>query len=405
MLPQFLHFIEQCVFRDDPPKDKWLLVFICLCSAIPLLYGVEWIDYVVAIDHCPELFCDFTKHYLPQAQRTLENGGIQNGWFYPPVLALLLTPLTLFSNPTFFWGLINAGSIALMALWVSREMNIRWFCALLLCMCSLPVLHSFKWGQISILLYTLIFWGLKNGLKATSTAIALTGSIKIYPLILSVLLLKKERAQALLILIVAFVFLALVFPMIVLGTDQTILFWTNMFTGAQTVSLIAPKFGGQALWPVLHRYFSSGSHLGLSGSSALIFTVPQALISLIWLALSGIVVVLTARSFNRTKDLVTQAVLVLSATLILLSPSWHHYASCLPFIFATLWKNAQSHPSRFLLITGWLIQAFPAVFMGYDVYFTYSAYGGTFWSMLLIWSASIPLSAKGKNIDKPQLQA
>ena len=73
--------------------------------------------------------------------------------------------------------------------------------------------------------------------------------------------------------------------------------------------------------------------------------------------------------------------LSLSAVLLLLSPSWHHYASCIPFFFAVLWTSNLSSLGRVLLIFGWLIQAIPVLLLGFDVYYSYSAFGGTFWSI------------------------
>ena len=56
------------------------------------------------VDHCPQLGCDFTRHYFPQAEFMSQNlKTFQTGWFYPPLLAIMLQPLVWLSQPLFIW--------------------------------------------------------------------------------------------------------------------------------------------------------------------------------------------------------------------------------------------------------------------------------------------------------------
>ena len=385
----FLSLLDKWLFQADTAQYKRLLGCLCFLSCIPLLYGLNWVDYMQNIDHCPELFCDFYQHYLPQAQMLVQDGGIHHGWFYPPLLALLLIPLAFSSNPLFIWGSIHCLTIGFMALWVSRHLKLRWPFALLLCLCSLPVLHGLKWGQISLILYTLLFWSLSYGPGWYAKAIAFTGAIKIYPLALGGVLIGKGNISLLIKTSLYFILLTFVLPVAILGYEQAALFWAQVFAGSETVTLIAPKFGGQALWPTLFRYFIDGTHIGLNSSSPILIQVSSLLIKSLWFFMCCGVVLLTARSFKRAQDLLFRSVLILSALLLLLSPSWHHYASCIPFLFAVLWRNNLSVSGRVFLICGWLIQAIPVVFLGFDLYYQYSAYGGTFWSLLLTWWAAL----------------
>ena len=66
----------------------WLLLFL-----LPwIVYGGDYPSTLVKeLDHCPQMACDFTRHYLPQAQHMVaEEKTLNAGWFYPPLLGLLL---------------------------------------------------------------------------------------------------------------------------------------------------------------------------------------------------------------------------------------------------------------------------------------------------------------------------
>ena len=70
----------------------WILIFL-----LPiLLHGLDWPSLVVEeVDHCSIALCDFVRHYLPQSQMIRDGQPtIVGGWFYPPLLAMMLVPLT-----------------------------------------------------------------------------------------------------------------------------------------------------------------------------------------------------------------------------------------------------------------------------------------------------------------------
>ncbi|MAA78152.1 MAG: hypothetical protein CL916_02745, partial [Deltaproteobacteria bacterium] len=59
------------------------------------IHGLDWPDIIATqLGHCPKQNCDFLNHYLPQAQKIhLGSTELQEGWFYPPTLAIAIEPL------------------------------------------------------------------------------------------------------------------------------------------------------------------------------------------------------------------------------------------------------------------------------------------------------------------------
>ena len=84
------------------------------------IHGLQWPDVIAAqLGHCPKQNCDFLNHYLPQAQRIHQgNIELQEGWFYPPTLAIGIEPLLIF--PTQWIGSIWTGINLLILLWLIR---------------------------------------------------------------------------------------------------------------------------------------------------------------------------------------------------------------------------------------------------------------------------------------------
>ena len=68
-------------------KEKSVVLGLFFLCFPWLIYGTEYpLLLVTEVDHCPKLACDFTRHYLPQAQHALQGDGLLNsGWFYPPL--------------------------------------------------------------------------------------------------------------------------------------------------------------------------------------------------------------------------------------------------------------------------------------------------------------------------------
>lgn len=70
-------------------------------------------NLVVALDHCRELYCDFTRQYYPTGQEILISGQPSKGYFYSSFFALLLAPF---------------GRMALEPAWRGGRLSNWWAC-------------------------------------------------------------------------------------------------------------------------------------------------------------------------------------------------------------------------------------------------------------------------------------
>ena len=140
-----------------PTNQSLIPILILSLALLPLFFlKGEFIDALfVGIDHCPMLSCDFQRHYLPQVEKlVLKENGFVNGWFYPPLLAILLIPFQALPNPEILWSLFLVGlSVALAYTTHKYSKGVFSLSTVFLLICiSLPVIHCLKWGQISILI-------------------------------------------------------------------------------------------------------------------------------------------------------------------------------------------------------------------------------------------------------------
>jgi len=120
-------------------------------------------------------------------------------YLYPPTLADLMTPLTLFSPLTalHLWWLLNAAALLASALIMASLLGVRHaahrISIVAFCFILLPTLECFRVGQVSILLLLLLIAGiwlyLRGYVQWAGLLFALATAIKLTPLILIVPLL------------------------------------------------------------------------------------------------------------------------------------------------------------------------------------------------------------------------
>lgn len=369
---------------------------------IPIVFwGVDWPHIVVKeLDHCDVAMCDFVRHYIPQAHHVQKGDStVVGGWFYPPLLASLLVPFTWLRHPEAGWFMANILALVSMCWLCVRHARVSWWIACICCLQSLPILHALKWGQISLILYTLVLWGVFSSHKTRVLLFTLAGAIKLYPLALIVLDLMNKEYKRLLWAFISFFCMAVFLPFLWMGWEQSLLLWDSVFIGMRKVRGFASNGGGQALYPVLIRYFSDGSHTQLQPiDHGLIGTLPLWLLEILYGVVLSVVIVHTKRAFA-CRDEVWRYLMLLVVLHIFLSPGWHHYMSFLPFVL--LWCF-QKQGERFFSSIGLLCILFPVLFLGHvhTLYPHYSAWGGTFWSVIFAWGSLIRISKM--HIARPQ---
>ena len=183
----------------------------------------------------------------------------------------------------------------------------------------------------------------------------------------------------------------LVLPALFLGWEMNGLFWERVLVGARQVQSFASTGGGQAIWPVLYRFFIDGAHVGLVGDAPLLFRLPLFAVQCLWAFFVIVVLLQSKRTYVRLSKRSLQLVLMLCTLSLLLSPGWHHYFAFLPFALALLWREVQSTIDRFLIVISLLLQTIPILGLGLwsNIYGYYSLFGGTFWATFFLWLALV----------------
>jgi hypothetical protein len=358
-------------------------LYILFIFTLPiLLCGDDWLFLLVGnIDHCPMLGCDFQRHYLPQGELLLQgSSSIQTGFFYPPLLAVLLWPLASIDVDTAlsFWYCLQVVcifSLGGLAYYVQRKGH--WIFALMFPFISLAILHNVKWGQVSVLLNVLLIVGLLRKKHIGGLLIGICTALKGYPvLFLGYAVLKKDWKMLVAGIASAFVF-GILIPMLVLGWEHTLMFYENMIQMSSWVSANAAGGGGQALGPSLTRYFVDASmFVGATFSTEpLILALPTFLVPILWLS----IVVLCGRivvSRWHTLDDIEQISCVLLGLTLLLPPSWVHYLSFLPFVHWVLFYR-YCGPSKYIVTLSIVLSTLPilGVLVGPEMYFYWAAWG------------------------------
>jgi len=375
------------------------LIFLCFPW---LIYGTEYTSLLITeIDHCPKLACDFTRHYLPQAQHVLQGDGLLNsGWFYPPLLAIILTPFLVLNNPDDVWTLFNLIACILLVVQTSRYKKdfttVIWSIALV--STSISVLHALKWGQVSIWISILLLSALSSihsMSKWRAISLGLAGAIKIYPLFFLLIPLFQRRLSQVVKAVGVFVVLGILLPWCYLGANIT-LYWHAIRRGQLMVSEIASGSGGQALTPTLNRWFVSGDFIGGVTGDA------PVLLSMVWLKwfILSVAMLGFVRFLWRTWQLEVLTTRVgyqlLIGVHLFLQPGWVHYFSWLPCVQMWCWIKGDRF-TKGLVVISVLLERLPLLRLSQDLYFQWSRMGLLTVSILILWFA---LERIGRSVSR-----
>lgn len=285
---------------------------------------------LASIDHCRELVCDFRRHYFPQALATWgERPRVVMGWYYPPTLAMALRPvvgLGLERAATWWLGVLVACT-GLLTYTMAHQLRFlgrrtRWVAALLLVGCSFPIWHALKWGQVSLILASVISFGATLGPRSASAGIGLSSSLKIYPSFIWLALLRDRRAVGLGLGVMALV--GAVLPFVLLGTEHSM----EMFASSGDVSFgTLMEHAPQGIVLTLARWLPLPTVAGVGAG----------------LAALAILLVKSWKPFWRAdlEGRVALALLIVSAGFV--PTAWHHSFAFLPWVWSVLWRRSARH--------------------------------------------------------------
>lgn len=218
-----------------------MLVSLGIPAALFVYYKLTWGSvgaFVTAIDHCEHLFCDFVNHYYPMAKTFFTAHTPVTGYFYTSFFALFLTLFSLFSleNAVAMWGVLQATVTFLLflfpALYFIKRSKVQYLLYMLLFFSSFPVLHNFKWGQVSIgvtLCVTGAFFLYDGNRKAwPAILLALSFSIKFYTGVFFIYFLIKKDFRFIAVFLAAVILFMMVLPSMGIGIEDNIAFYKSV---------------------------------------------------------------------------------------------------------------------------------------------------------------------------------
>lgn len=319
-------------------------------AAAALLVVAGWLVYcrltfhsparfMAVIDNCPLTFCDFANHYLPMGRHVFDRTGPVPGFLYSPFFALLVALVAPLSDTgaVIAWGVLQAGLTLLLLVvprWLVRRPGLAAAALyVFLFLSAFPVLHNFKWGQISVLvtlcvLGSLALWQ-RGHAVAAGLLLAFATSIKFYPAWFALALLMRRDWRAL-SAYAAFCTLFLVaVPTAALGPQATLTFYLEVLAQLRTAADgMLNDVNSQSLEGLLARFCYSVDSpwpTSLSLFEPVRWSVLAVALAAVWFSL------------RRTEGGETPAFFILFCALPFVTPtSWPHYFAYLPAAFLYL---------------------------------------------------------------------
>jgi hypothetical protein len=319
-------------------KIKFAGVSTILIATICACYWIQWLtlhDFVISIDHGNILFEDLMFFYYPMARNIFSAKLPVPGYFYSAFFAILIFPLGTVSitQAVWIWGIaqtILAGLLGIVSGGRMAELsraNKVFF--ILLFLTSFPLLHNFKWGQVSVLITLCILaamWSYINEHSILSgILLAFAVSIKYYPIIfIAYPLLKRDYRFLFAFGASVFAFFCII-PSFALGPLE----WVN-FEKAVGVLITKANFSkdinSQYFGYVILRMFPLEDT-----------PIQKKILSALLQGIGGLVFLTNIGFIWKIEKRLMQDAILLSTGLLFLSlpfviqTSWPHYFVYLPF--------------------------------------------------------------------------
>ena len=320
-------------------KSHWTIVAFALTVlvGVGVYYRFIWgsvAGFVAAMDFCDKLFCDFVVYYYEMGRQILSTKAPTAGFYYSPLFALFLAPFGALELKTavVWWGVVMVATTSGLGILSYRtappESRVTIAGFLLLFVTSFPVLHNFKWGQVSVLLVLLVVGSLvtyeKGHVALSAILLALAVSVKYYPVVfLAYFLIHRDWKFVLAFVTSLVVFLFLV-PAVVLGTDQTLAFLSQLMIESGEAQRAAGGANSQALKNVLARMIPVGR------DAVEVSRIAFAAIG--YLLLQGnLILLFLMRKLPRHEGLTMSFMVLFLSVPLFVGTSWPHYLVYLPF--------------------------------------------------------------------------
>ncbi|PYQ13151.1 MAG: hypothetical protein DMH00_04855 [Acidobacteria bacterium] len=292
-------------------------------------------DFVTSIGGGDPLFKDFTHHYYPMARSMFHQPLPVPGFFYSAFFGLLLAPFGLLPINAAVWAwlvfqlvcftLICAlpGS-ALLRLSPGQTILYRALCAT-----SLPVLHNFRWGQISVLITVCVLASFSAhcaGKRLLSgVLLGLATAIKFYPILFLPYFILKRDARMLAGFAAALIICYALLPAAILGPGHWIAFEHAALEAIAGADWISQDLNSQYVVHVGLRLSDLASRIGsVPVSSGMLRALGYGIVAVLFAAIWAL-----QKKAGRQEASLSLTALWLTVP-FLIRTSWPHYFAYLP---------------------------------------------------------------------------
>lgn len=369
-------------------RVQLLLPFVFIACGIFWYFYLTWgnvTNFVHRLDPCEVLFCDFVIHYHPTAQTIFETRLPLYGFIYSPFFAMFTSGFGQFpiEAATIVWGGFELLFTLLLFLIPYRQLTkgiakVQYFYFILF-FTSLPVIHNFKWGQVSVIIVATIiaaFSAHKAGRSVLAgILLGIGASIKYYPAIFILYFLLKRDRVAIIFFTFTCISLLIFLPVIFLGVDGWIEFSAATFEKLSVIGDTAGNPNTQYFPYVFMRLFEINTARVFVAQILRVTGMAIALFNLIFLW------VMNKRIVEANSIL---SICLLFCTLpFLVETSWHHYFIFLPFVqLSLLWITKSRWIKSFIFLS----MALSSIFIVnlFQTWNDYTKWGFSFLSTSLI---------------------
>jgi hypothetical protein len=302
------------------------------------------------------LFTDFRLFYYPTGRDLFRTGLPVPGYFYTPLFALLLSGLAAFplGVALLVWGLLQlavlAGLLIVPAMAFGRKSRWYGWLYVALSVCSVPILHNLRWGQISVPLVFCVVSAMylyhAEKRYAAAVLLGLAASIKYYPLAFGFYMLARKDYRCLAALVLATACLSAGLPALVLGPAGALRFYSAVnqnFQDAQGRLIVDPnsQYVVHAVGRLVWGHVPQG--IAYRALEAAGYAICVANAALVWL--------LAGRNLPRRTE--WAFCLIFLSIPFALKTSWPHDLAYLPFcqafVLTQLSSGGRSRPGRWAL--------------------------------------------------------
>lgn len=332
--------------RDRIPA---LLVGTLGLAAVVTYYRQVWPSapaFVESIDHCGSLFCDFVNHYYRMGRQVFVSPFPVDGFFYSAFFALLLRPFgrAPLETALWYWGVVQVvTSVALLVVPAGRmlrspAMTVSFY--VLAFATSIPVLHNFKWGQVSVIVSLAVvaaFWAAERGWReAAGLLLGWAAAVKYYPVIFAWHFLVRRDWRTLRWFVGAVIVFFVLIPVVVLGPKWT---WEFQKESAAMVKVdaeyVARNANSQYFAYVMRRLTGVARDSGWVTAFVIAgYGIAAANAWLLW----------RRRRDGRTRTSALSMAVLFATLPFLTTTSWPHYFVYLPFCQIVAGVEAAGRP-------------------------------------------------------------